>query len=572
LSPIDANALQPSAGRPLRRPELGLLLLVFVVVVLAKAWVSDDAYITVRTVDNFIHGRGLRWNAAERVQAYTHPLWMLTLSAVCALTREYYYTTMLLGLAISGLAVLLLASRLAACARGACLGVAILVASSAFTDFSTSGLENPLTHLLLAAFAAVAWGDRPSSHRTFWLCFVAALGMVNRLDSMLLVLPTLVYVCARDRWPKAAIPVLLGFAPLWLWEGFSLLYYGLLVPNSALAKLNTGIPGTELAAQGWRYFVKSMQWDPVTLLAIVGGMAVPCVRRDRSAALVGAGIILHLLYVVRVGGDFMSGRFFTAPLFMAAILLARLELRRRLAWTLCVVALAFGGGTRLETRDRQRTYRQNWKQSIGADGIVDERLFYIHLTALRSVRGQQRWPQPDAARQAGYLRLRWYADPLVADLKRVGLIEPDEAWPPAGKIQPSGTRYNPVVVRGAVGFLAFYVGPDCYVLDFHALADPLLARLPMTTSDPVLAALVPKMANRRWRIGHFCRLIPLGYVETLGTGENRIRDPSLAAYYDKIALITRGRLLAPGRLAAIRDLNLHRYDGLLRAYLDRQRQ
>ncbi len=41
---------------------------------------SDDAYITLRTVDNFINGYGLTWNISERVQAYTHPLWMFLLS------------------------------------------------------------------------------------------------------------------------------------------------------------------------------------------------------------------------------------------------------------------------------------------------------------------------------------------------------------------------------------------------------------------------------------------------------------------------------------------------------------
>jgi arabinofuranosyltransferase len=57
------------------------LLLVFTTL---RAWLCDDAYITFRTVDNFIHGYGLTWNVAERVQAYTHPLWMLLLSGVYA--------------------------------------------------------------------------------------------------------------------------------------------------------------------------------------------------------------------------------------------------------------------------------------------------------------------------------------------------------------------------------------------------------------------------------------------------------------------------------------------------------
>ena len=57
-----------------------LLCLIFLAVLLRTAWLSDDALITFRTVLNFTHGYGLTFNVAERVQAYTHPLWMLMLT------------------------------------------------------------------------------------------------------------------------------------------------------------------------------------------------------------------------------------------------------------------------------------------------------------------------------------------------------------------------------------------------------------------------------------------------------------------------------------------------------------
>ncbi len=52
-------------------------LLVFGGVYLANAWVCDDAYITFRSIDNLVNGLGPVWNAGERVQAFTHPLWFL---------------------------------------------------------------------------------------------------------------------------------------------------------------------------------------------------------------------------------------------------------------------------------------------------------------------------------------------------------------------------------------------------------------------------------------------------------------------------------------------------------------
>src|SRR5262245_48696025 len=66
----------------------------FIVVLIRTAWLSDDAFITFRTVDNFIAGYGLRWNVAERVQTYTHPLWMLLVAGAYAITREMYLTVL----------------------------------------------------------------------------------------------------------------------------------------------------------------------------------------------------------------------------------------------------------------------------------------------------------------------------------------------------------------------------------------------------------------------------------------------------------------------------------------------
>jgi len=59
-----------------------------VAVVIKSAWLSDDAFITLRTVRNFNEGYGLVWNTHERVQAYTHPLWMLLLSLTYFVTSE----------------------------------------------------------------------------------------------------------------------------------------------------------------------------------------------------------------------------------------------------------------------------------------------------------------------------------------------------------------------------------------------------------------------------------------------------------------------------------------------------
>jgi len=46
---------------PLRNIIIITLISFYVLIVVISAWLSDDAYITFRTVDNFINGFGLTW-------------------------------------------------------------------------------------------------------------------------------------------------------------------------------------------------------------------------------------------------------------------------------------------------------------------------------------------------------------------------------------------------------------------------------------------------------------------------------------------------------------------------------
>ena len=117
------------------------MLAVHAVVLARTAWLSDDAYITFRTVDNFLSGYGLRWNVGERVQTYTHPLWMFLLSAATVIVREPYHASLALAFACTLSALTLFASRVARSVPIAIVGLTILLFSQAFIDFSTSGLE-----------------------------------------------------------------------------------------------------------------------------------------------------------------------------------------------------------------------------------------------------------------------------------------------------------------------------------------------------------------------------------------------------------------------------------------------
>src|ERR1051325_7716822 len=115
----------PAAAVSSHRLVLTFALAVLATLIIRTAWVSDDAYLTFRTVDNFVHGVGLRWNAADRVQAYTDPLWMFVLSAVYFFTREIFYTSIAVSVALSLWAVWFIARRIALDEMAALVAVTI---------------------------------------------------------------------------------------------------------------------------------------------------------------------------------------------------------------------------------------------------------------------------------------------------------------------------------------------------------------------------------------------------------------------------------------------------------------
>lgn len=509
--------MKKSAINP--RHALLFCLIVFAVILLRTAWMCDDGYITLRTVDNIVHGYGLTWNTDERVQVYTHPLWMLLLTFFYFFTREAFLTTILLSLAVSVAAVALLALRLSKTVQAACLGVLILALSKSFTDFSTSGLENPLSHFLMAVFLIIYFKSE-SSLRSLWrLSLVAALGTLTRFDLLLVFAPMLVYRFRQIKsWP-AVRAVLTGFIPFILWEIFSLFYYGFLFPNTAYAKLSTGIPHLDLAAQGLYYLSTAVTHDPIVAITIIAAIALGIWRKGDRGWPLAAGIILYLLYVISIGGCFMAGRYFTVPLFLSVALLSQFEIAKERKYWLPILGavLIIGLVSPACPLYADSDFGKDKSKLSYGQGITDERTFYFQQTGLFVDGSFQSMP----------------THPWVADGKRLRREGP---W---------------FCKKGAVGIIGYYSGPDVHILDIYALCDPLLSRL-------------PALMDINWRIGHFMRAIPGGYDETLARHHNVLADRALNAYYDTLSVIVYGPLFDWHRLITIMRMNMGAYDHFLK--------
>jgi len=491
-----------------------ILALLFAVVLIRTAWLGDDAQISFRTILNFTHGFGLTFNIAERVQTYTHPLWLFMLTAAYLIVGNIYYAAFLLSIATS-LLVFTLVVRGAATPFQACLSAGLLVFSRAFVDYSTSGLENPLSNLLLVLAVVLYLNDRLG--RLTWLAglwTLTSLLYLTRPDNVLVILPLIALACYQVRRPSRIVAAAaIGLTPAIGWTLFSIVYYGFPFPNTAYAKLATGIASTELWRQGLVYLIDSIDRDPITL-ATIGLTGVFALRAGVLARALVVGIALELLYVVSIGGDFMSGRFMTLPFVASVCVLSRMVIATQWEWiaSTAVLGAITVGSSQLSVLSNSDFTNQD----VADSGIADERGYFFARLSL-----------------SGSDRSRF--------------LEPD--WPRA--VDP-GQAPSVAVVCGGLG-LAGLQGPYVHVLDVCALADPLLARL-------------PSIWNEQWRVGHFERMVPAGYRDSLVSGTNRLSDRTLAEYYERIRFVTRSkRLLTIERLRNIVNLNLGAYDNLINA-------
>ncbi|MEX2162168.1 MAG: hypothetical protein WD751_09670 [Anaerolineales bacterium] len=525
---------------------IGFTLLWVAWLVLSHAWFSDDAYFSFRTVDNFINGYGLTWNVQERVQGYTHPLWLFLLSAFYFFTREIYLTTILVSLGLTLVLAWLIIYKMAASRWLGTGTVLLLCISTSFIDYTTSGLENPLSHLLLGLFLLLFLREDEQPNKLVWLSLVAALAAVNRLDTILFYLPALAWVWwqHKDRW-RAAGQIALGFAPLVAWELFSIIYYGFPFPNTYYAKIYNYVPLGEEIWAGLNYFWFTLLYDPITWLVILVAIGVVAWQRQAKGLAIAAGILLYLLYTLQIGGDFMGGRFLSTAYLAAALMLMvylapRLNFKKH--WALVPALLLV---SLLASSPPYFLYARGFNVARW-NGVVDERMVYYTTNFIRieDLHAFNADASHNVLNQAAFLvrsllrgtAFRWEAEHDWIDLGRELRAQADA----------EGKLYLP---QGANGFTGYYAGPDVYLAHGLALTDPLLARLP-PIYDP------------NWRSGHFMRIIPADYLALEAGAQAHMDDAALDAYYQKIRVVTQGPLFSAERWQAIWELNTRSFEEL----------
>lgn len=444
-----------SRGLTLRGVLSVALPAVPVVILLQRAWVlrwvADDGYITLRVARQLLDGHGPVYNVGERVEASTSTLWVYVLAlGDLLLPMRLPRVAVFLGLFLSaaGLVFALLAARrlLHRSGAGALLvpaGLLLFVAVKPVWIYTTSGLEGGLITgwLGLSLWILVRWAD--GGRLPAWAAVVLGLGPLVRPDVGLYTAAffLVLVVDGRRRWREVARTLAWALALPVAYQVFRMGYYGQLVPNPAVAKE----AGTARWDDGWNYLRKFV--DPYTLwlplLVLAGGAYVPLVRdlrrdgRVRALLVVGgfaAAGLLHALYVVRVGGDWIESRLLLPAFFALVAPIGLVPLRRSYAVALLVVPWSVVS---------MLFFRSHVDETIAAnDNLV--------------LVGDYSWGAKNPRRQAPY--------------------DHDGLWYHGDPVSPEAIGHD--VVYGAFGIgVSGYALQDLYVLDLLGLADPFTAHL-----------------------------------------------------------------------------------------------
>lgn len=511
-----------------------ILLISFAIAIfifLKNAWVSEDAYILFRSIEQFMAGNGPVWNPHERVQVFTSPLWYFVLIFIRLFSRDPYLNVIITSF-ILWLSSIVVLKKIFKNNNILLISILLLSGSSAFFDFTSSGLENGLAYLLISLYflnytGFFGYGStdkkvKPGSRMKFTL-LLAGLILCVRHDLALLILPPTIYVVfenfkifSKKQW---FFWVTITLSPFILYTLFSLIYFGSPFPNTAYAKINIGIDKVELFKQGINYLGSSLRYDIITAEVIIGAVLLSfSASGDNYLKYFSYGIILYVLYVISIGGDFMQGRFLSYSYLISTIsLLIKFykvhSIKSSLAiYTVICLYLFFYPHTPFNSP-------LNYSSRRISLGIADERGYYFDDLSLYKY--------------------------VLRDQEKE--VFPDHPWALEGfEFKESDDK---ITIKENVGLFGYYSGTEKIIIDPSAITDPFLARLPVTGW---------------WRIGHFRREVPDGYITSIADSTEAIDDPNINEFYKKVKILTQDNdLYSPQRLKTILLFNLGAYNHLL---------
>jgi len=301
-------------------------------------FLADDALISLRYVQRFLHGHGLTWTDGRPVEGYSNFLWMMLAAAFGATGLDLIRSVQVLGFLASAAVVVALCFGFLRGTRRSTVCVAIgslaWVLSGPAGAWTLAGMEPPLVACLLAwsLVLILRLADRVEAAPRSWLLPGFLLGCLGltRPDGPLfsLVIGSWLLVRGRFRgsaWRQSACLLSLPVAMFLGQLLFRRAYYREWLPNVAYVKIS---PSTTHLAAGFQYVLHglaSLRPLPELSLAALVFLCLHRETRSRGFLLLSAAAAWLFYLVFLVGGDIFGAWRHLIPvlvLFILADLLA----------------------------------------------------------------------------------------------------------------------------------------------------------------------------------------------------------------------------------------------------------
>lgn len=505
--------------------------------ILSYAWCSDDAFHIYIMAKNLLTGSGFTPTPGLRVNVATCPLWALIVTFGMLFWNNPYAIGMIFNLLFSGIALFILFKSIYKKENWFLILVVVtttLCFSKTYLSFTTSGLENALILLLSALYLEVLFKNEYfSKMELFKIALLEGLIAFTRMDCALIFAFTSAYAflfkykkddsdASGFLWKKmvSVIPVaLVGLSPFLFWELFSLFYYGSFVPNTALAKLNTGFPLNEYFVRGMWYFILSAVFDVIVLgqifvILVIWESAKFNRQKYIKERLVLTGTIFYLFYILYIGGDFMLGRHFLSTFWTLILLINKSQIAINFNKHIFIPIILLAAGVFL------LNILISSKITIKQHNLSNILISSYQKSGWRGDIQKGRYP---------FTGLKI----VLLNYFKNGDFRSIEACPGIG--------------------IQYFLGNEA--MYEYRLYDPLLSRLPAIHHD-------------NWGVGFMVRKIPNGYYETLFLHENYIADKNLALYYSKLKFVISGDLFDLKRIKALLVLTMGGYNDKLFQYIN----
>lgn len=270
----------------------------------------DDAFISFRYSENLASGHGLVFNPGERVEGYTNFLWVLLIASADILQIPPWAASRFIGLlSVIGIVLLpvLYAVKRNALPVPIALGTSILLAlNPQVIRWSSSGLETPLvTFLVLLAVLLTVTSTRKTLFKAAIAWFLT---LLCRPDSVVILfancLSLLMNRSDRRKLLYLLPMILLLILPYVLWRKW---YFGMWFPATYHTRMGYTWAQLQSGLLFLRNYLAAYPAFAAGLLPVLLWLKSPNSLIRTS----GLAVILHYLFVICVGGDWMAFRFFS---------------------------------------------------------------------------------------------------------------------------------------------------------------------------------------------------------------------------------------------------------------------